>query len=307
MELNKKGFIFTLSAIVLLSLFFLIYGINSLKNQDESTSDRVKSLNSFMFSLEENLQRKVYVSGFRVLFLMQKRIIDTGEFITDFNSTFEEVFYNGTIYNEPQDPDLIKNIVYDEIISEINSEAGKINAQINISNPSISVFQEDPWNVIVLFEADFLLKDKASLVLWNKTQSIKAKIPILGFEDPLYLVNSPITNQYNKTPYTTFVTGSDVSNLKLHLENHYYTNSTLAPSFLDRFENNPGPDTNGIESFVYLPDLSAQGITPKDKTVVDYIYFSSLTPSDNSVSGMPSWFKLDDAHLNIYNVSHLTV
>lgn len=305
MGLNKKGFIFTSAAILLLTIFFISYGIHNF-TKEESDDKRIKTLNTFVFSLEEDLERKIYISGFRIIFLFQKRTIETGEFITDFDDTVEELFFNGTIYGEEQEPGLIENIVYNDIVYAINQRSNKTNVGVEITNPSIEIYQEDPWNFKTVFEADFIIKDLGGLALWEKREQINTTIPITGFEDPIYFLNSPITNQFNKTPYTTFVSGSDISNLTLHLESSYYTNSTLAPSFLDRLQGNTDPSPYGIESLVNFPDLSAQGVTPKDKTAVDYIYFSTSNPSTNKISGMPSWFKLDAPHLNIYNVSHLT-
>ena len=65
---------------------------------------------------------------------------------------------------------------------------------------------------------------------------------------------------------------------------------------------NKEPNENGIESLVYLPDLSTQGIAVKDKSVVDYIYFSNNYPASQTIAGMPAWFKIDNNHLSTYGV-----
>ncbi len=63
------------------------------------------------------------------------------------------------------------------------------------------------------------------------------------------------------------------------------------------------PNPAGIESLIYLPKLSGAGLEIKDKSCVDYIYFSINNPASHNIQGMTSlsWFKLDDAHLAIYN------
>lgn len=302
---NKKAVIFTTLTIVMLSLFFLGFSMFALVQNRDAINDRVESLNNFVFSVEEDLPRQLYISGFRSIFLFEKMILESGSYISNFNSTFEELFYNGTLYGENQD--LMIGATFSEIIDNINIKANKVNANISLSNPFIEIFQEDPWNIKIILRVDMKIKDNAELVLWNKTKEIISYIPIQGFEDPLYIVNGNglVSNKINKTIYSDFVDGTDVSNLLEHLENSYYIESSDAPSFIDRLQGKTSANINGIESLVYLPKLSAQGISIKDKCVVDYIYFSNNNPSVNIVSGMPSWFKIDDSHLDLYDVGGL--
>ena len=305
LEKNKQGAIFTLLAITMLSLFFLGFSMFALVQNREAINDRVGSLNNFVFSVEEDLPRQLYISGFRTIFLFEKRILETGSYITNFNSTFKESFYNGSIYGESQE--LMLGATFSEIIDNINLKADKINANVSLSNPFIEVFQKDPWNIKVILKVDMKVEDKSGLASWNKTKEIIAYIPIQGFEDPLYIVNGNglVSNKINKTIYQDFVSGADVSNLINHLENSYYINSSDAPSFIDRLEGKTSANPNGIESLVYLPKLSAQGVSVEDKSVVDHIYFSSDNPEGHSVTGMPFWFKIDDAHVGVYGVGGL--
>ena len=77
----------------------------------------------------------------------------------------------------------------------------------------------------------------------------------------------------------------------------------LARSEIAALEGDLSANENGIESLVYLPELSTQGISIKSKSVVDYIYFSTNNPPSQTVIGMPSWFRLDDEHLSVYGIS----
>jgi hypothetical protein len=122
--------------------------------------------------------------------------------------------------------------------------------------------------------------------------------------------NNLITNRINPTQFTVFVTGADVSNLKFHVSNSNYYVSNLAPSFIDRLEGKKTANANGngIESFVDLEKLSNQGIHVEQKSNIDYIYFSNDNPAPiYGISGMPYWFKIDDAHVDKYGVRNLIV
>ena len=306
-KLNKKGMFFTILAIALLSLFFVSYTIYTNVNDREPINKRIDTMNNFIFSLEEDLPRKLYASGFRIIFLFEEKIVENGTYIMDINQTFEEAFFNGTIYSEQQE--LMNGVRYQDIIDSINDKSNSFNVEVNLSNPKISISQEDPWNIKITLTVDLYIKDLGDLVSWNKTSNITTLIPIEKFDDPLYIVNTNglITQKINRTIYDTFVSGNDVTNLTLHLNNRRYINSTSAPSFLNRLEGNITSNQYGVESLVYLPDLASQGITIKDKSIVDYIYFSDNDPSSNKVQSMPSWFKLDTSHHQIYGVENIIV
>ncbi|NQU34065.1 MAG: hypothetical protein HQ521_12590 [Bacteroidetes bacterium] len=302
---NKKAVFFTLLTISLLSLFILSYSIYSTVERQESISKRIKTMNNFVFLVEEDLQRQLYISGFRIIFLIENEIVNTGTYISNVNTSFQEGFYNGTISGVPNE--IMNDVTFQGIIIKINEKASKINIHVNLSNPEIEITQKDPWNVKINFSANLFITDNEDLANWNKTYTKEINIPVKGFADPLYIVNtnSLISNIINQTPYTTFVSGTNVANLTSHLNNPYYKASTSAPSFLDRLEGKTTPNTYGIESLVYIPDLPSFAI--KSKSVVDHIYFSTSSPSTNQIQGMPSWFLLDVDHQDDYGVEGIIV
>ena len=300
MGLNKKAMFFTILSILLLSLFLLSYTSYSLiQNQRESINKRVTTINNFVFSLEKDLPRQLYISGYRAMFLFEKTIAETGVYISNINSSFNEIFFNGTLSSVEQS--LMQGATYPDMVDLLNQRANKINVNVSFSSPQIFITQDSPWEIKVTLISNIFITDLGNLASWNKTQTSVSYIPIQSFDDPIYTINtnSKVINKINKTPYTSF----NIANLTSHLENSYYIASPLAPSLLDKLEGKTSANENGIESLVYLPKLSAQGITIQDKSAVDYIYFSSNNPSASQVTGMPSWFKLDSPHLSVYGVS----
>jgi len=295
MELNsKKGQIFTSVAIAIVALFLLIYGAYTLVENKNEVKTRVSTMENFLFSLEENLEREVYITGFRTLFLAEDSVTKRGQFIPDVNSFFEEAFFNGTILGNSSD--ILIGAKYSDMLQFVKQRGESVNVNMSISNPKLSVFQEDAWNIAVLFSFNLTMVDNAGVVSWNKKEEIKSLINIEGFEDPLYILNSngKVLYKINK---------SDGESLKNHLENHLYQEDSDAPSFLDRLEGKTTPDANGIESFVDLEEFSKQGLQTKDKSAVDHVYFSSDNPQASNVQGMPSWFRLDAVHMTKYNAT----
>lgn len=268
---------------------------------------RVHSMDNFLFSITENLERQLYISGFRILFLAENRITSSGEYI-DVNNFFNEAFFNESVNNNPED--ILIGATYSDILNSLNQKASKMNVKINMSNAYINITQEDPWNVKFSLTSDFIMEDKEGLARWERNQEISAYIPITEFEDPIYVVNTyaKFSRKIKKTPYEgNFVSGTNISNLLLHVNNNFYFADSSSPSFLKRLEGDFSSDENGIESFVNIPDLSSQGIPTYSKSTLDYIYFSSENPVSYRITGMPSWFRIDnqDNHLNKYNISSL--
>jgi len=63
--------------------------------------------------------------------------------------------------------------------------------------------QDDPWNVLVRANVTMIVKDSAQTATFTTTEFVTAKVSIVGFEDPLYVVNTygRLTNAINITHY----------------------------------------------------------------------------------------------------------
>jgi len=303
---NKKSMIFTILVITLLSFFLVSYSVFSIVQDRKTINDRIETLNDFVLAVEEDLPRQVYISSFRIIFLFENHITEHGAYITNFNETINEAFFNGTIYNVTQE--LMQGVTYSGIVEATNEKARKINAEVYLNNPILTITQEDSWRVKSTLVANLYIKDKGDLASWNKTVELVAYVPVENFEDPFYTINtnSLVTNKINRTIYEPFVQGNNVTNLKNHAVNSNYINSSLAPSFVDRLQGKLSSNENGIESIVNIEKLSNQGIEVRSKSVVDYIYFSLDNPASYNVNEMPNWFKIDQDHIEIYDVQGLT-
>ncbi len=302
---DKRGFFFTIITIVTLSLFLITYGIYNEFKERSSEQKRVKTLDSFLKATEADLSRQAYIMGFRAIFIIESAISASGSYSSNVNAQVNEIIQNGTLGGVPQP--LMVEATLPEISALANEKASKLNAELTLSQPTIHVFQRDPWHVIVQINTTLILNDKNDKANWTIDESIEAPLKIDNFEDPLYLVNTNglVTNKITRTPYENFTQGVDVTNLIAHATNSYYTATSLAPSFMQRLEGNLTPSEEGIESLVNLQELSSAGVTVQDKSVVDHLYFSSQNPPDYRIQGMQSWFKIDDAHLQLYGVEEL--
>lgn len=300
MVLKKRGIFFTTTVLVVMTILVASYGLYSYSNQSKNIEKRIITLENFLLSIEEDLPRQVYISGFRSIFLMEKRIAETGIYIDNVESQFKQAFYNGTIYLQEQD--LLEDISEEKIEEAVNTKIAKINGNFSWKIQNVSLKQISPWNIHIEVNASIKLEDLSHLAKWEKNITIVTEIPIENFEDPIYRVNTngKVTKKIIKTPYPDLSSGLNIVNLTDHVKKTYYQESSEAPSFIQKLEGGTQTSIYGIESLVYTPDMSAQGITPLDKSITDHIYFSTSNPGYSQVEGMPSWFKIDAPHLDDY-------
>jgi hypothetical protein len=302
---NKRGMFFTIIAISLIILFLIFYAYQSSFENPRAINPRINTMNGFVFSIEQDLPRQLYIAGYRAIFIFEGKISNEGVYISDINSSFNELFFNGSLNGVNED--IMLGATYSDIKTSIEDMARSVNVNVVIEPKTIRMVQEDPWRIKIILDTVLFIEDSGKLASWNKTGEYYAYIPVDSFEDPLYTVSTSglVIHKINRTAYNPLVNGNNVGNLSLHTQNGLYISSTLAPSFLDRLGGSSSPNINGIESLVYLPELSAQGITAEPKSCVDYIYFSTQNPAKYNIQGMPSWFYLDSEHLSLYNATSL--
>ena len=305
MVLNKKGIAFTMITITILSMFAVSYGTYNLIKDRSSINKRITTLNNFVFSVEKDLERELYVSGYRVIFLFNKHIADNGAYISNVKDLTNELFINGSLDTVEQD--LMQEAKLSAIENFLNENANRTNANLSLIDSEIGITQEDPWNIKFTFNTTMILTDKSNLASWNRNLSIDSHIPITNFNDPIYFVETnEMLKRINRTPYSTFVSGGDYSNLTSHFQNSYYKESTLAPSYLNRLEGNFSADPNGVESIVYPQTLTDAGISIFfEKSLIDYIYFDNTNnPPSTDIFEVPD-LRIDNTHCPAYNLTSL--
>ncbi|MDP2926224.1 MAG: hypothetical protein Q8N99_07645, partial [Nanoarchaeota archaeon] len=168
--MNKKGIFFTILAIALLSLFAVSYSIYSFAQNREGVDKRIKTLNNFVSSLEEDIPRKLYISGYRIIFIFERKIIEDVDYIDDLDGKFTEAFEEGTIdgidyhTGEGEFGTLLQGATFNDIVEKINEKAKSLNVEVEFKNPRITITQSDPWNVKVILNSKLIIKDKGGLV-----------------------------------------------------------------------------------------------------------------------------------------------
>ncbi len=308
---GKKSMFYTMATIIFVSIYIylVISKTNPFPDTDQMVlvTSKVKSMNSFIDSFEKDADRAIYITSFTTLLAMQNYISTKGTFLKDSEKAFNEIFLNGTY--EGANLQLLDNVSFSDWQERINTKASTVGINVDFLVKKLAIYHEDPWHLVCNMSLQIYLTDELNTAAWNKTYNFKTKMSIENLEDPIYPLRTYglVANSIRRTPFYGNFTRMNGGNFDpSHLLNHtlsgYYTNNTNAPSFLMRFENNLTSSRYGIESLVDLAQIDAQGLPTQQKSVVDYIYWSTNNPASNTVQNMPSWFRLDLAHQRLYQV-----
>lgn len=307
---RKEGIFYTSAAIALTLVILVTYSAYStyrLSDKMDVIETRIETVNFFIKDVEKDINKGAIIAGFRALLSLNQFIATNGSFIGNVNEKFKESFLNGTINNQPLS--LMKDSTFTDWANKISAEASKVDIRFNFTINEVKLNQSSPWSVDVGLNLSLDIRDKKNTSYWLRNRYLINTISIIGFEDPLYVINSKgrITNTIVKSNITNFVVNGDVTNLLIHANNSYYIAHNDSPSFLMRLEGSLGNSTFGIESLVNLGEFQQQGLTLKDRSIVDYIYFGTKNTLNYRINKTPEWFKIDGGHLDVYQVRNATI
>lgn len=312
MAVGKKGVFYTLLSIVFILIFLFFIKVKTeprLDDRSDLIKVRVDTMNEFLYSVEGDLQRYLYIAGFRSILAFNQQIINSNSSFSDIQAAFQESVFNGTVNNNPEV--LLSDSTFYDWASSIQEKARELNIDLKFNNPELYVYHADPWHINLDLNVSISASDLSGLASWDYRNKVSSTISITGFEDPLYLIHTHgrYINIINKTFYENNYTSEvspgvwDLTNLKDHLSKGYYSENSDAPDFLMRFEGKLTSSPYGIESLVNLDSLNSKGLPVYPYSVVDHMYWSSS--SGRSIPGMQSWFSIDASHEEEYQVSAL--
>ncbi len=319
---NKKGFLYLFLGITFLTLFaflFLTYNEHAFQDKQTVVTTRIRSMDDFIVDLHSDLDRAAFISGYHAMLAVESYAVDNGFFANQsaMELAFAEAFMNGTI--DGASFPVMENSSFSEYLSRVEYQASLIGLTLHLTLTNVSIKQATPWALHVLFTSAVRLDDLSGIASWSFTANFETNVPIMGLIDPLYSVNTngdvPATINNFTLPPEGFVDASNnTEQLKLVSQGYFFRESNSSPIFLQRFTNDLSPSDLGIESLVDLPTINTlHGSVLKDRSIVDYIYFSSSpnTTTDRcQIQNMnlppDDWFRLDAAHMDDYELDAMT-
>lgn len=282
---NKKGFVYLLTSIIIIAILIIVFLMShkyEYQDKQDLHQSKILQMNDFILGFEEDVHRSSYISSFRTLLVLEDEIAISGSFFNDTEEVFKEAFYYGTINGE--EVDLMNDSSFEDYLERVNGIAHDMGFSVDIQVTEIELNQSAPFIIDVILHMSINCTDSSDLAYWLFNKTYYTKVPIYDLRDPLYSTFTdnkvPNTVRILNTSFLVNQSNNDTSNLITLINESYYVESSFAPTFLMRFENNNSPDPNGIESVVNIAELSLQDIDVYPNRVkIDYIYFNNL-PSD---------------------------
>lgn len=312
--MNKKGFTYLIAVSFLLVTIITVFLSTTnygFQEKQKLYGSRVLAMNDFIEDLNQDVHRASYIAAFRTLLSLEDYVAITGGFFNNTETQFRETFYLGTINNS--EAELMNGSSFEDYLQRVNAVASKIGLSSNINVTQITLSQSDHWSIDVKITADVNVTDRHGVASWIFEKNYTTNVPIYDLRDPLYS-----TFTFNRVPNTVrklnkpyLVNGTNTTNLQLHINGSYYIESTNAPSFLQRFENDLTPSMYGIESIVNVGLISAQDVGVCEECIkIDYMYFNNLDDTRIcDIENIPaiSYFVIPQDQNDTYQVGNLTV
>ncbi|MBW2990346.1 hypothetical protein KY348_01435 [Candidatus Woesearchaeota archaeon] len=314
---TKKGLFYLFVSVIFASvmiLVFLAYKEYSYTDRQKVVETRIMTINDFIKDIDSDSKRVIYISGFRSLIALEDHIARSGKYLNETEKLFRVAFYNGTV-NGTQ-VKILENASYYDYLEKLRVIADKIGVDIDINVTNITLYHDSSWSINVIVTTHVNITDQKGLVRWEFDKDFNTSVSIIDIRDPVYSVYTlgKFPNTIRITNVTEYINDTDDANdttqLQIHVNNSYYTENSLAPSFLMRMEGNFSNSTYGIESIVFIPELIEQDVIyDTDRSIIDYILFSNIAGYEQkacNVQNMSNWFKIDTNHTTKYELNEVS-
>ncbi|MBN1175435.1 hypothetical protein JXA48_02210 [Candidatus Woesearchaeota archaeon] len=311
--MNNKGFTYLIAVSFLIATLIVVYLSATdygFQDQQELYKNRIVAMDNFVSDFNQDVHRASYIASFRTLLSLEDYVAVNGEFFNNTEDQFKETFYYGQINRS--EAELMNGSSFEDYLSRVNVVAEKIGIHSNVTVTDITLSQSDFWSIDVVITALVNITDNHNIASWSFEKNYSTNVPIYDLRDPLYstFTFNRVPNTIRKLDVPYLVNGTDTFNLETHINGSYYLESTDAPSFLQRFENNLSPSPYGIESIVNVGLISAQEVgVCEDCIKVDYMYFNGLTDTklcDVQNINPNTYFVIPLNQNETYEVSNLT-
>ncbi len=311
---GKKGLLYVFIAclfVVVMMIVFLAYKQYSYSDRQKVVQTRIMTVNEFIKDIDFDSKRVIYISAFRSLIALEDHVAQTGEYLDDSEELFRIAFYNGTINGTAVE--ILENSTYSDYLERLNVISRRIGLAVDINVTDITLYHDSPWSVNVIVSTHVNVTDSRGLARWEFDKDYETSVNLTNIRDPIYSVSTygrvPNTIRRTNISDSEFVVDNETTGLMTHINSSFYHENILAPSFLMRLAGNFSPSLHGIESLVNLQELVVQGVGYNaSRSIVDYVLFANQTEFVRDwcyVDNMPSWFRIDVNHTEIYELEGL--
>ncbi len=277
---GRKAVFFTLSSIIIVSLFMLYFstqGELTVKEKAEIQEFRVSAVNEFAKNFENvYFPRALYATSQKALYSLTERMIERSENTypnpyVNLSRDFHTVLVNGTIYNEEtEEYEALKSMeestleYWLEKLTNVSRQEMNLYAEFNITR--IVINQTKPWYANVTAYLSYNITSPGVVRITKEDAAISTEFSIQGFTDPLIAVETGVKRKINRSSLPIEEESEDLNIDAGDLidSGSYIFQNKTAPSFLMRFEKNLNASPCcGIETLISPEIYTASGYSGK--------------------------------------------
>lgn len=309
--MRRRGVIYTIAALLILlavGALFFTQSRRSAGDAGDAIEERVRSVDRFITDLQSDSERAARIAGFRSLIAMEQEVASTGDYFVDPDAAFLDLFWDGNLSSTTFQ--VMENSSFSQYLERVEAQAAQQGIALNASVVDLSLWQEDPWNLLVNYTIAANVTDTRGTASWSLSWNGTGRVPITDLRDPLFTAETlgRVQRVIRRTNATSFVLDSsnqnDTSPLLAHYNASMYAALGRGPDILMRFAGQTGDSPYGFESLVDTEEMMAQDLdVDADATVVDYLYFNGTRATVCSIQTLPSRIILDAASASRYGVT----
>ncbi|MCX6767410.1 MAG: hypothetical protein NTY90_01605 [Candidatus Micrarchaeota archaeon] len=309
--MGVRGFLYSIALLLfIIPIVFFIsnyFAIASANDYEATIGIRGSEFASFVNSISSDLPRALLISGRNSVASAVSSVTGTGAPLDDAALRLEELALNGTLYGHAAMNASLSR--WAQRVQEIGRARG---FETRMVFESLNARQLDSFSLEFSATVSINISDRVSSMNVFRTRHETALLPINGFEDPLYALETNgimhrVISEANETVY-------GVAGVDRAIAQKYYLPAGDGASFLDRLEGatqvsekyaNLSQQPIGLETFVDVQELLDNGLEIKqDRTVVDHLYFNETAPPGYAVNGSQyPLFRIDAEHAALYGVN----
>ncbi len=190
----KKGFVYTMFTIVVVSSIFLVLALNMDKTSTHTTKIiekiRADEVHYLVVGIEKDIERSGEISGRRALLALINWEISNGKFVNVANESVKEAIINGTVNNGNENLTLMENNTISDWMQTLETLAKKRGLKTTILVPNTTVSMESPYTIRVSTNAHIRAQDEIIEVAYKRNTTYSNIVSVKNLEDPFITVKS---------------------------------------------------------------------------------------------------------------------
>ena len=212
---SRKGFIFTLLALLVIAFMIIEIGIYfsayQVRQESEPMKIRTRVVEEFAMQLSSVSVHKISrISAYNSVYALTRDSVSRPVASGKVSEVIGALVWNGT--RSDTGSVLVQNGTILEWQNSTQTLADKIGISLNISCTDFKINQSDPWTVQVNYTFSYSMRDEFAKTNISDTYGVSVNVSIVGFEDPLFTNMTSGSYSRNIYPYSGTISAVKVFN-----------------------------------------------------------------------------------------------